>query len=444
MLENVFMNGLRSFVIGLAILGTFSTAAHAAENTFHALLLEKAFLEKHYGVKNLECFPFKKDIGFTEDQKPLIENCLSAVRTLKKAYLEVVDPEYRVVGISTRFLRTAGFYTVLVPWDASKDELVTFLNGNLPKKKRKAFLDRVYGLKRAIADKIRIPRLYCSQEISNQDCLTGYQNLAKAVEENAPEKIEWREIAVTSSPLPHEDPHTLALAFDRPPEEMRALLQSDVQSRWAKRKAAYEKIQEDFGQGFRERLQMEDLLCGLDITIEQCREGAANLHAASNEDVLQERFWGRVVVRKHNTFIEDDFNVTLRHDLPPEEIVAHFSQKPTRQEATRNTIQAEKLEGRTKNNPANLRGICDLKGLRSALCVRSFQMFIDFLKKNRDYKVRKPWSDLMFVDGDQLSRVNFALNSSSRDTYIYIDANSDEKEFAAFLNRFRSEEKAEE
>jgi hypothetical protein len=42
----------------------------------------------------------------------------------------------------------------------------------------------------------------------------------------------------------------------------------------------------------------------------------------------------------------------------------------------------------------------------------------------------------MFVDGMQLDRVNFALNSSSRDTYLYIDANSDEAEFAAYLNQF--------
>ena len=433
------MNGLRCLVIFVAVFAASSGKALAAENTFHALLSEKAVLEQRYGVKNLECFPFKQDIGFTQDQIPLIENCLSAVRTLKDAFKEVAEPEYRVVGISTRFLRTAGFHTVLVKWDASKEELVRFLKGNMPRKQRRGFLDQIIALKKEINNKLNIHRLYCSQEISNDDCLTGYRNLAKAVAEDTPAKVEWREIAVTSFPLPHEDPHTLALAFDLSPEEMRALLKTDVQARWTQRRKAYEKIQEDFGQGFRERLQMEDLLCGLDITIEQCREGAANLHAASQDDALQERYWGRVVIRKYNTFIEDDFNVSLRYDLAPEAIVEHFSQKPTRQEATRNTIQAEKLEGRTKNNPARLRGICDLEGLRSELCARSFKTFIDFLKKNREFRVRKPWSDLMFVDGNQLSRVNFALNSPSRDTYIYIDANSEVGEFEGFLNRFRGE-----
>jgi hypothetical protein len=42
----------------------------------------------------------------------------------------------------------------------------------------------------------------------------------------------------------------------------------------------------------------------------------------------------------------------------------------------------------------------------------------------------------MFIDGTQLSRVNFALNSGSRDTYLYIDANSSDKEFSDYLNPF--------
>ena len=138
---------------------------------------------------------------------------------------------------------------------------------------------------------------------------------------------------------------------------------------------------------------------------------------------MQEKFWGRVNVVRFNTIIEDDFNVTLRYDLPAREIVGHFSQKPSRQEATKNTIMAEKQEGRSKNNHAGLRGVCDLDGLGSALCAKAFQNFIDFLKKNRDYRVAQPWANLMFVDGRQLARVNFALNSSSRTTYIYVDAN---------------------
>ena len=55
---------------------------------------------------------------------------------------------------------------------------------------------------------------------------------------------------------------------------------------------------------------------------------------------------------------------------------------------------------------------------------------------NRDFVVVKPWETLMFVDGSQLWRVNFALNSSSRKSYIYIDAGSDADTFAEYLKRF--------
>ena len=105
---------------------------------------------------------------------------------------------------------------------------------------------------------------------------------------------------------------------------------------------------------------------------------------------------------------------------------------------------AEKLEGRTKNNSAGLRGVCDLEGLRSELCAKAFHNFIEFLKKNRDYKVAEPWTNLMFIDGTQLSRINFALNSSSRETYIYIDANTDLKEMKDYLLLFKGKEKGSE
>ena len=59
------------------------------------------------------------------------------------------------------------------------------------------------------------------------------------------------------------------------------------------------------------------------------------------------------------------------------------------------------------------------------------------MKKNRDYRVQAPWDTLMFVDGMQLDRVNFALNSVSRNTYLYLDANSDDAQLTAYLNQFR-------
>ena len=95
------------------------------------------------------------------------------------------------------------------------------------------------------------------------------------------------------------------------------------------------------------------------------------------------------------------------------------------------------FRSRTKNNPSKLRAVCDLNGLRSALCANAFKTFIKFVKNNLDYQAQKPWDTLMFVDGAQLDRVNFALNSSARTTYLYIDANSNDKEFSDFLNHHR-------
>ena len=42
----------------------------------------------------------------------------------------------------------------------------------------------------------------------------------------------------------------------------------------------------------------------------------------------------------------------------------------------------------------------------------------------------------MFIDGTQLVRVNFAMNSSARHSYIYIDAGSELEELRSHLMRF--------
>ena len=44
----------------------------------------------------------------------------------------------------------------------------------------------------------------------------------------------------------------------------------------------------------------------------------------------------------------------------------------------------------------------------------------------------------MFIDGSQLKRVNFALNSKSRKTYLYIDANSSDDQFFNYLKKYES------
>ena len=62
--------------------------------------------------------------------------------------------------------------------------------------------------------------------------------------------------------------------------------------------------------------------------------------------------------------------------------------------------------------------------------------FIKFISDHRDYRVREPWTNVMFVDGAQLARLNFAMNSPARHSYIYIDAGSGLKELKDHLVRF--------
>ena len=440
------MNRLKTNLLAVAALTLVSlhsgsgTAAGADASPLNQLLQDKAILEKQHGIKSLECFPFIKGIGFTEDQIPFIKNCRAGTRNLKEALTQAPDADIQTVGISTRFLRTGGFHTLLVPWDASTDNMVEFLKKNKNEEEKKEFLEKIHALKRSIAQKIKIEDLYCGLEISNEQCLTGYQNLAAVNPENSLKKMQWREIVISADHGPKKDPYTLALGFNSPPQEMLGLLQKDVNQIWSVKKRGYEEIQAQFSPSFKERLQLENFFCEPDLAPEECQQGALNLFQASEKDVLQEKFWGRVTIDRFNTIIKDDFHVTLRYDLPPVEVIKHFSQKPSRKDATKNTLMAEKLEGRSKNNSAGLRGVCDLEGLRSELCARAFQNFIDFLKKNQDYHVVEPWTNLMFVDGTQLSRVNFALNSSSRDTYIYVDANTNLKEMEDYLMLFKAKE----
>ena len=444
--KNIFRGAFKlswTFMSAFALAFILAGAAQGAENTFNQLLLEKLALEKEHGIKSLECFPFIKKIGFTEDQIPLIENCLTGTRTLRQALGKASNAGVRDIGISDRFLRTGGFHTFLVPWNASRDEMTKFLNQQPDDEEKKQFLEKIHALKRTIAKKISVRELYCRLLISNEQCYAGYQNLAKIKPAGFLKKMKWREIAITDTHVAEKDPYVLALGFDNSPEEMLNHLGQDIEKTWASRKKGYEKIQAKYGQTFKERLQLENFFCAPDLSLKECQQGAMNLFQASENQVLQEKFWGQVTVVRFNTLIDDDFNATLRYDLPAKEIIRHFSKKPSRQEATQNTIMSEKLEGRSKNNHAGLRGVCDLDGLGSALCARVFQNFISFLKKNRDYRVIQPFANLMFVDGGQLARVNFALNSSSRDTYIYADAGTGLGELETYLGRFESQKTGE-
>ena len=409
----------------------------ATANTFHQLLEEKQKLEKQFGIQTLECFPFIKKIGFTEDQIPLIEQCLTGTRTLYEAFANSANSNYKVIGISNRFLSTAGFHTILIPWNATRDEVIKFLNNRPSHAEQTAFLDKIRGLKREISRKLKILQFYCSQEISNNHCLKGYENLATVrLPDTRRKTIDWQEIVITHTHTAPDSPGKLILSFSDSPALMREHLLTDPFQTWKPRKKMYEKIQEKYGSFFKNKLRLENLICAVDISMEECEQGAGNLAKASQNTDFRMRHWGRVTINRHNTLIQGDFHAFIRYDLPPEKMQNYFARKPLKTQAANNTTLATKLEGRTKNNSTQLRVVCDLEGLRSALCADSFETFIHFVKKNRDYRAQAPWDTLMFVDGMQLDRVNFALNSSSRDTYLYIDANSDEAEFAAYLNQF--------
>jgi len=407
----------------------------ASANTFHQLLSEKQKLEKQFGVQTLECFPFIKNIGFTEDQIPLIEQCLTGTRTLNEVFANFAGSGYKVIGISDRFLSTAGFHTILIPWNATKEEVTKFLNHRPGHAEQTAFLDKIRALKQKIARTLRIQNFYCSQEISNDHCLKGYENLASMrLPDTHRKTIGWQEIVITHTHTAPDSPAKLVLRFNDSPAQMRKHLLADPFATWKPRQKMYGKIQEKYGLIFKKKLQLENLICAVDISMQECAQGADNLAKASQNTDFRMRYWGQVTINRNNTLALGDFHAFIRYDLPPEEIQHHFlHRKALKTQVAKTTSRATKLEARTKNNSTQLRAVCDLEGLRSALCAASFETFIGFVKKNRDYRVQPPWDTLMFVDGTQLSRVNFALNSSSRNTYLYVDANSGEAELAAYL-----------
>ena len=407
-------------------------------NSFNELVQEKQILEKQFGVEALECFPFIKNIGFTDDQIPLIEQCLKGASTLKEALNKVSHRDYKEVGISNRFLRTAGFQTALIDWKASPNEIAEFLNTRLSNEQRTQFLGKVHALKKEIASQTQVKDLYCSKEISNSACLKGYENLAAVGATTSTKKLAWHEIMITDSPSNPDAPRKLILGFNNSAEEMRDRLTKDPYQSWRPQKQLYDAIQEKYGKAFKKKLQLENFVCSADITLQECEQGATHLFEASKSIDFRMRYWGQVVINRYNTLIQDDFHAQIRFDLPAEQIVQYFSRKSIKTQAEKDTTLAVKLEGRTKNNPSNLRAVCDLSGLRAALCANAFKTFIRFIKNNRDYQAQKPWDTLMFVDGTQLARINFALNSSARNTYLYIDANSNDEQFLNYLGKFRS------
>ena len=355
-------------------------------------------MKNQFGIATLECFPFTKKIGFTEHQIPLIEKCLQGVTTLKEALAQVDHTDYKEVGISNRFLKTAGFHTILIDWKASSSELVRFLSHRLNTEEQLEFLNKVRLLKKKIAGKGIVKEFYCSKEISNTDCLAGYKNLVAVRIPPTTKRTGWHEIMITHSSSSSDKPNKLILGFNELPAEMENRILKDPYETWKPKKKMYEAIQEKYGKPFKEKLQLENLICAAEITLRECKRGAVNLLTASQSTEFR-----------------------------------------LKTQAAENTTLAVKLEKQTKNNASRLRAVCDLQGLSSALCAKAFKAFIRFVKNNRDYQVALPWDTLMFIDGAQIARVNFALNSSSQSTYLYIDANSNDQQFSNFLQKFRSQ-----
>ncbi len=417
-----------------------SLGAGSDANIFHELLNTKRSLEKRFGLTTLECFPFINKIGSNQGEIDLIQKCLKSVKTLEEAVSQVEDSPYRVVGVGSGFLRTGGFQTVHIPWDASAKALAEFLNARPSPEEQSDFLDKIFALKKTILPKLGGISLYCNQQISNENCLRGYEGLAEALALKDVNLKKWRSVVLTAESKRLKDAYALSIGFSESPAVMRQRLESDLNEIWSSRRKMFAAMEERYGKTIRSRLGVVKIFCNVSLSNEECLQGAGNLAQASTDPVLQSQHWGEVEIDRFNTMMFGDFDVTVGFDLPPEEIVKAFSGRPARKKITADQSLAKKLEGYTKNNSTKLRIVCDLEGLHADLCVKGFQNFIKFLKKNREFRADLPWTELMFVDGNNRRRVNFALNSSARESYIYIDANSSYEAFEKYLMAFGTDE----
>jgi hypothetical protein len=409
-----------------------------AANVFNTLALKKMELEQKYGITSLECFPFLVNIGSNSAQAERVRQCQVGAKTLASALEEVPNSGLRTIGINTRFLRSGGFHTLLVQWDATKEEMVQVLRNTPSADEQKQFIARVRQLKKQIQSGLHIRELYCTFKISNEQCLQGYQTLAEVEPGRRMSRMSWAAIAVTDTHLSENDPAILTLKFDDASEAMAQRMQHvPAAEEWKRQKKIYKEIQKLYGPGFK-TLQLPNFFCDKTLVQEGCLEGAKSFHEATKDPGLRKKLWGTVTVHKYNTLIKSDHDDEFRYDLTPAEIIKVFSQKPDQSQMQISVTLAEKLEKRTKNNSTGLRAVCDLQGLQSAHCAQGFKTFISFVRNNGDYRVGRPFTDVMFIDGTQLARVNFALNSKVRDTYIYIDVHSSLEEMTEHLFRFRA------
>ena len=413
-----------------------------AANAFNTLVLAKMELEQKYGITNLECFPFLIKIGSNDDQAERVRQCQVGITTLSSALKEVPNTGLRTVGISTRFLRSGGFRTLLVQWDATKEAMILALLSTPSAEAQKQFIAKVHQLKKQVQSSLHIRELYCTFKISNDQCLQGYQTLAEVEPDRRMGRMSWAAVAVTDTHLSEKDPAILTLKFDDAPATMTQRMKQDpAAEEWKRQKKIYKEIQKLYGAGFK-TLQLPNFFCDKSLVQVGCLEGAKNFHEAAKDPGLRKKLWGTVTVHKHNTLIKSDHDDVFRYDLTPAEIIRVFSKKPDQSQMQISVTRSEKLEKRTKNNSTGLRAVCDLQGLQSAHCAQGFKTFIAFVRGHREYRVGRPFTDVMFIDGTQLDRVNFALNSKVRDTYIYIDVHSSPTEMKEHLTRFDSTQSA--
>jgi hypothetical protein len=428
---------LVSIVLLFPVFFLFSKPAGAA-NVFNALSLKKMELEQRYGITNLECFPFIINIGSNSDEAERVRQCQTGVITLASALKEVPDTGLRIVGISSRFLRSGGFHALLVPWNAAKEDMVRVLQDTPSAEAQKQFIAKVHQLKKQIQSGLRIRELYCTFKISNEECLRGYQTLIEVEPDRRMSRMSWAAVAITDSHLPEKDRAVLTLKFDDAPEIMSKRMKLDpAAEEWKRQKRIYAEIKKQYGQGFK-ALQLPNFFCDKSLVQKECLEGAKNFHEAAKDPGLRKKLWGTVTVHKYNTLIKSDHDDVFRFDLTPLEIIRVFSNKPDQSQMQISVTLAEKLEKRTKNNSTGLRAVCDLQGLQSADCAQGFKNFIAFVRNHHEYRVGGPFTDVMFIDGTQLGRVNFALNSKVRHSYIYIDVHSSREEMKEHLSRFGS------
>lgn len=425
-----------TLVLAIIFLFTTLTPTHASERTdpFNRLVLLKADIEKRHGNIYLQCFPFLKNIGDNQSQTEWVKRCAEGVETLSDALKEVPNSGIKELGISTRFLRTGGFSSLLVKWDASRKDMVRALRASASPQEREQLFQKVTGFKRTIMKNFAFSELYCTKTISNDQCLQGYETLASVAPTDKLLKKQWASVVISDTLTPGEDPTLLLLRYDQSADAIQdRLLNNTADSFWSKRRKVYEEMEEKFGEAFRRKLQAPNVFCDPELNREECLQGAKTLHAIS--DKLANRPWGKVWINRHNTLIVSDYESSLRFDLSPGEALKYFSNKVTRAEVESNVTQAERQEKKLKNNSTGLRVVCDLRGIESKLCLAGFEQFIKFVKANRQFKVLPPWDTMMFIDGRQLGRVNFALNSNSRNSYLYFNPHTGPDGLSAFLKR---------